>query len=714
MTSRSTGHPLTSLFSPKSIALIGVTERSPFSASIMRTLAAYKYGGPLYLLNKRGGTVFGHTAVTSLADIPGGVDVVYIMVPVAAVNDTLDEVGAAGVKNAIVLTSGFAEAGTQGRAIQDQLVAIAGRHGMNVLGPNSLGFHHVRGRTVVSAIPANVPVLEGSLAIVTQSGASASDLFYFAYQENIGLSYLVHTGNEASIDLANVLDYLVDDPDTKSIALFAEAVRQPDLFVRAVNRAIQARKPVVMLKIGASELSARVAAAHTGSLVGDDRVFDALCRKLGIVRVRSIEDLIYTAGLLGRIKPMRKHGVGIVSISGGACTLIADQSERVGLPLPAFAPQTQEALRAVLPAYASTLNPLDVTGGVLGNPQVFENIVDIVSADPNIGVTGVVFDIPHQPGYVNPSLPAIARSFTKPDVNGVLATVTVKALGDVSRQVIADLGEPFVLAGIDHGARALSNAAWWNRRVEELTAQGVGSHQNEGSHQGLDHAVGPASAGARPRSERDTLQYLKDCGVPVIPQTLARSQQEAVAAAKSLSGPVVLKIASADIAHKTEAGGVRLDLATAQQVGEAYETILQSVRRFKPEARIDGVLVSPMRERRLELFVGTMRDPLWGPVILAGLGGIWVEVLQDTALRLLPITHAEAKEMLQSLRAAKLLQGYRGLPGIDLDAAARILVTIGAAALALGPDLVTLEINPLSGSGSQLEALDALAVWRGD
>jgi acyl-CoA synthetase (NDP forming) len=703
MTNRSNPHPLASLFAPQSIVLIGVTERSPFSASIMRTLGVYNYNGPLYLLNKRGGTVFGRAAITSLKDIPGSADVAYIMVPASTVNETLEEVASAGIRNAIVLTSGFAEAGAEGKAAQDQLVATARRHGMNLLGPNSLGFHHVRGRTVVSAVPANAPILDGGLAIVTQSGASAGDLAYFAHQENIGVSYLVHTGNEACIDLANVVDYLVADPDTKSIALFAETVRQPVLFEQAARRAVAAGKPIVILKIGASELSAQVAAAHTGSLVGDDRVFDALCHKLGIVRVKSIEDLIYTAGLLGRAKPMSKPGIGIVSISGGACTLIADQSERIGLPLPAFAPQTQQALRAVLPAYASSLNPLDVTGGVLGNPQVFESIVDIVSQDPNVGLTGVVFDVPHQAGYVNPALPAIARSFAKPTVNGVLMTVTVKALGEASREVIAALGAPYVLAGIDHGARALSNAAWWNRRVAQLRASSVDPRQ----------AIAPATA-VRPRSERETLQYLKDRGVPVIPQTLAKSRVEAIAAAKSLGGPAVLKIASADIPHKTEAGGVRLGLATAQEVGDAYDSILDSVRRYEPTARIEGVLISPLRDKQLELFVGTLRDPSWGPVIIAGLGGIWVEVLKDTVLRLLPITHLEAKEMLQSLRAASLLQGYRGLPGVDLDAAAEVIVKIGAAAIALGPELAALEVNPLGGNGSRLEALDALAVWSND
>jgi acyl-CoA synthetase (NDP forming) len=691
---------LASLFGPKSIALIGVTEKSPFSALTLRTLETYRYQGPIYLVNKRGGTVFGRSAVTSLEEVGKPVDLAYVMVPFAAVEQTVEEVAAAGVRNVMVLTSGFAEVGDAGKQAQERLVALARTHQLNLLGPNTLGFHDFRGRSAVSPIPVNTPPLEGDLAIVTQSGASASDLYQFAYQENIGLSYLVHTGNEAVIDLSGVVDYLVDDPGTRAIAIFAETIRRPELFARVARKAAESGKPIVILKIGASELSARVAAAHTGSLVGDDRVFDAVCSKLGVVRVRSIEDLIYTAGLLGRIKPMAKPGVGIVSISGGACTLVADQSERAGLPLPAFAEQTQQELRALLPAYASTLNPLDVTGGVLTTPEVFEKLVQCVARDPNVGLTGVIFDVPNHREYISPVLPYIGRALADPQVNGLLLTVTVKALTDASRSVLSDLGKPFVLPGVDHGTRALACAAWWNQRMRELEEEWA---------QPLPAVA--VSAGAHPQSEHETLAYLSGRGVPVVPQHLARSREEAIAAATRIGTAVALKIASRDIPHKTEAGGVKLSVEGSDAVGAAYEAILASVSRYKPEARIDGVSVSPMRKGQLELFVGTLRDPTWGPVILAGLGGIWVEVLKDTGLRLLPVRHSEAVDMLKGLRANGLLRGYRGMPAVDLDAAAAVIVKIGEAALALGPQLESLEINPLAANGATLESLDALAVW---
>ncbi|MET0986787.1 MAG: acetate--CoA ligase family protein [Steroidobacteraceae bacterium] len=698
MTSLTSSHSLTRLFAPKSVALIGVTEKSPFSASLMHTFDAYGFSGELYLINKRGGTVFGRPAVTSLTEIGKPIDLVYIMVPLAVVLDTLEEVIAAGCRNVVVLTSGFAETGAEGKALQDRLAASASKHGVNLLGPNSLGFHHVRGRMALSPIPPASPLIDGELSIVCQSGASASELYAYAHAQNIGLNYLIHTGNEAAIGLADVVDYFVDDPGTKSIAIFCESVRQPETFARAARRAAVNGKPIVILKVGASELSAKVAQAHTGSLVGDDRVFDAMCRKLGVARTHSIEDLILTAGMLARIKPVTKPGVAFVSLSGGACTLVADQADRVGLPLPALQPQTQQALRGLLAAYASTLNPLDVTGGVLGTPDVVEKIIDVVNADPNIGLVAVNFELTERKAGLPPLL-AIGRALAKPESNGLLLTLVAKGFNANQREIIKEMGGPLALSSIDHGARALAQVMWWNRRNQEMKQEAALPPKN----------IVPERA--KPQSERETLQYLRARGVPVVPQRLATSRDDAIAAAKSLGDVVVLKIASPDIAHKTEAGGVQLGLKGSDQVGAAYDAILASVRKHQPNARIDGVLVSPMREKRLELFVGTMRDPSWGPVILAGLGGIYVEVLKDTALRPLPITRADAVEMLQSLRAARLLQGYRGMPGVDLDAAADAIVKIGDAALALGPDLVALEINPLSSNGKTVEALDALAVW---
>jgi succinyl-CoA synthetase beta subunit len=288
---------------------------------------------------------------------------------------------------------------------------------------------------------------------------------------------------------------------------------------------------------------------------------------------------------------------------------------------------------------------------------------------------------------------------TKATVNGLLLALTAKGFADYSRTAIKTMGDPLALAGVDHGTRALAQALWWNRRIQAMKDEAAS-------------AAPPVEVQiSRPRSERETLQYLRTRGVPAIPQHLANSRDEAVSAAKASGGAVALKIASPDIAHKTEAGGVLLGLQGVEQIGAAYEQILANVRKHHPEADIDGVLVSPMREKRLELFVGTMRDPSWGPVILVGLGGIYVEVLKDTVLRPLPITRSDAIEMLQSLRAAALLKGYRGAPRVDLESAAGVIVKIGDAALALGPQLVSLEINPLSCSGETIEALDALAVW---
>jgi acyl-CoA synthetase (NDP forming) len=408
-------------------------------------------------------------------------------------------------------------------------------------------------------------------------------------------------------------------------------------------------------------------------------VFDAVCRRFGVIRVTSCEDLILTAALLAATGPLRKPGVGIASISGGACTLIADRAEEAGVELPAFAPATVAALQEMLPGYASALNPLDVTGAAVRDPTMFTKAVRIMADDPASGLIGICMTPPNAERQANDAiLAAIGDGVAAVDKPVVVISTHLKNLNDFSREVIARTRLPFVIGGLDHAIRAFGKAAWWSAQLAK-----------------------PAAA----------LDYLAGFGVAVIPAVVARDADAARAAASGMGGRVALKIASPDIAHKTECGGVRLGVAGDDAVRDAYAGIMRDVSEKAPGARIDGIIVSPMREGGVELFVGTARDPVWGPVIALGLGGIFVEALEDTALALLPVSKPEVLDMLAGLRGAKILRGFRGAPAADLDAVAEAVVRIGTAALALGPDLVTLEINPLLVNGGSVEALDALAVW---
>jgi len=358
-----TGERLTRLFRPRIVALVGASDKSAFSQIAYHNLVQFGFGEHTYLVSRRGTPTHGQPTVTSCAPIGEPVDVAYVMVPQAGLLEALDDAAAAGIRNACVLSAGYAEAGEAGRAAQAELARHAAGLGMVLLGPNHLGFANLTDGVPVCSVP-GLPRVPGPVALLSQSGASSSAMTDFAAMANVGLSYLVTLGNEAMITAGHVLDYLVDDPGTRAVAVFMETVRDPETFRRAARRAAEAGKAIVVLKAGSSALSARTAAAHTGALVGDARVVDAVFADLGIIRVDSIEDMLITAGAAAALGRLGRTGIGIVSISGGACDIVADRADDLGADLPELAPATRDALAAAMPAYGTVQNPLDVTGNL--------------------------------------------------------------------------------------------------------------------------------------------------------------------------------------------------------------------------------------------------------------------------------------------------------------------------------------------------------------
>lgn len=692
-------HPLDSFFKPRSLAFVGATERSIWTRAARVNVKALGYSGKVHYVNRRGGEVLGKPAAVSAAAIGEPVDLALLMVPTEALIDSFPDLQAAGIRNAVVLSSGFAEAGEGGRDAQQRLLSAARNANIRLLGPNCLGFVNFADRTPVWTVPVRGPILPGRFAIVSQSGALAGQMSYFVQWQGYGLSYMVSTGNEADIDVAQVIDYLVDDEATKSIALFIETVRDAEAFGRSAQRALQAKKPIVVLKIGTSAVTAKAAQAHTGSLVGDDRVFDAACRRFGLVRVNSLEDLIVTAELMARLGPLGEGGLGALSISGGMCEIAADDAERLGVPLPELTAATVDKLKTALPDFGTPHNPLDMTGAAMLQPDLYDKSITALSQDAGFAALLAVADVPSDTYDDGPFSREIVKQVAAGQSNATLPNVavshTVRPATALTQEVIEQTGISYLPCGVHHALVALGGAFRWSRRLRENVAT----------------SKTVELSAARPRSEQQTLNYLASCGVPVITTRLVNSEAEAVAAARDIGGEVVLKIASPDIAHKTEVGGVVLKLSGDEAVADAYRGILQRVLAAKPDARIEGVVVSPMRGQGVELFVGTVRDPHWGAAIAVGLGGIWVEVLKDTSLRLLPVTPADVEEMLSELRGSKLLDGFRGAPAVDRAAIAKAVSVIGDAALALGPSLVSLEINPILVTGSRVEALDGLAIW---
>ena len=689
------------LLRPNSIAIVGASDRSRWSAMAFDNLTSGGFTGEVHLVNRRGERVHNRNTAQSCAALGREVDLGIVLVPAAGVGDALRDLSHAKARNAIILTSGFAEIGEAGRRQQHEIAEVAAALDIRLLGPNCLGFINFVDDIRVWTTPVRAPSRKDGVAIVSQSGATALFLSELAYQQDIGLSFVVSTGNEADLDVTAFIDHLVDDPSTRAIALFIETVRDPERFLAAAEKALDRGKPLVVLKVGASEATARTAVAHTGALVGDDKVFDGLCKQFAIIRTRSIEDLLATADIVARTGPLRSGGLCVVSNSGGICEIAADTADHCGIALPELPSEIADALRQSLPGYATPHNPLDATGGL--EPEQCGPIIETLSAHEAFSaILCPWYEIPTGPEQRSERLTqlhgGLSKALNASPIPGFLVSYTNAVVTEHSRAIIADLRAPYLACGLDRAVRGLASALWWSARYRSRGE----------AHTPVEHA--PARRD-RPCSERESLEFLSRCGVPVVPMTLATNAESAVSAARQTKGPVVLKIAARDIPHKSDMGGVVLNLMGDAAVGAAYAQIMSAARAHAPAAHIDGILVAPMRERGLELLVGCSRDPQWGLVLAVGLGGIFVEVLKDVALRILPVSIAEIHAMLAELRGAKLLDGQRGIPAAGRDHLADAIFKIAEAALSLGSALQAVDVNPLWVRGDRIEALDALFVW---
>jgi acyl-CoA synthetase (NDP forming) len=695
-------------FRPRSIALVGATDNSRWSIYTFENLKNFGFPGPIYLVNPNREIVHGEHAFRSLRDLPEIVDLAYIMVSTPRVLSIVKEAAELGTTRFVVLTSGFSEAGEEGARLERELLAFAQARELMLLGPNGNGFINVTDRIIPYGLPVAPPLKAGPVGVVLQSGALASAVLAFAQGHAIGLSLLVAMGNESMISVTDVVDYLLEDEATRSIALFLESVRHPAELRRVAEKARARKKAIVALKIGRSEASSRAALAHTGALVGNDAVNDAAFRQLGIIRVSSLEDLLTTAGLAGYTEPLPGRRVGVVTPSGGACDIISDVAEEAGLELPAFAPETVEQLQAFLPPFSTCQNPLDVTGYVVVDSTLQQRALAVVVNDPNIdfvlNLTGTESGREPTPEMLATMLPAydnlahIIRGAPRPVV---LTSNTCMDLSRTARAVVERTGLHFS-AGIEHGVRAIGRFLWWS---EQLRAPASQEEQAPPPPVSSDFPFAGSWSEARART------LLQQAGIPTIPGQLATSADEAARAARELGLPVALKIQSPALPHKSDVDGVALNLQSEEAVSAEFTAMLERVRVQQPGAEIEGILVSPMRPAGIELLVGVVRDPLWGPVLTLGLGGIWTEVLKDTAVRVLPVQPDEIKTMLGELRGTALLRGARGRQGVDLQALIEIIYRVSTLALALGPNLSALEINPLRVDAERIEALDALVSW---
>ncbi|WP_239339163.1 acetate--CoA ligase family protein [Frankia sp. CiP3] len=694
------GDAARALLHARNVAIIGASEKNRFS--ILACQAQQELGAMdrTWLVNPRTPEVFGTATVASCTEVTAPLDAVFVAVPRAGVVASLRDAAAAGARAAVILASGYGESGVAGRRAQDELVSAASELGIALLGPNMLGFANLSGGVALAAMPGVIRPA-GHVALISQSGAVAGTIVLHAIQQNIALSHVVTTGNEAMITIADVLDAVLDDESVRSVAIFAETIRDTRGFRSAAARAADREVPIVMLKAGTSELAARTAAAHTGALVGDDRVVDAALGQCGVIRVRTFEELVGTADLLAHTGAISPTGVAAASISGGACDVLADLAAPAGLNLPELHPSTVAALGELLPDSAGAQNPLDVTGMAMRDPGIWLGAVRALGKDPGIGLVLGISGIPTERTSGSPGfLTGVTMGGREAGVPVAIVSTCAQAVTDPAVKKLTAVGSPPHLLSLDVAATAAAGVSRWSQWL-------AARPRPRTRPPGRAASQPKAEPGAGRWSEWAARKLLIDAGVPVVPARLVHSRDEAVAAAIELGLPVAVKVVSSTVAHKSDIGGVVLGVADADGARVAFDQVCRAA----GDNAVEGVLVAPMRGDGLELIVGVVRDPQWGPVIAMGLGGVLVEVLRDSAVRVLPIGAAEAAEALRTLSGAALLDGVRGRPGVNVPAVAEVIARIGQLALALGENLESLEVNPLLARGDEIEALDALVTW---
>lgn len=693
-------HSLSSLFEPISVAVVGASsDADRIGGRVLRFLIEAGYKGRIYPVNKSGAAeVQGLPAYPSVSAIPGTLDQAVIVVPAAGVEAALQDSIAKGVKCVLVLTSGFAEIGPEGRAQQDRLLAMCRAAGVRMLGPNSLGLLNVDTRyfaTFATALNGLQPQ-PGPISLATQSGAFGSCTYAMASLRGLGFSKIVATGNEADVDVAECIDYLAEDPNTRVICAALESCRDGNRLRRALLKAAAAGKPVLVMKVGRTELGAAAASTHTGSLAGNDAVFDTVFAECGAYRPHTIEemlDIAYFCSVTGRLPA--NADMGVMTSSGGIGVLMADHAGDVGLAMPPLPEAGVKATLELLP-FAVAANPLDVTAQITAVPDGIGRSIDLMLTH---GSYATVFAFlasaglsPQRFESTIASLAALKAKHPEKDMVMVMASVP-----EVDRRLEA-LGIP-VFGDPSRAVMALAGAAAIVTRRQAL-------YQLPGQRPA---ATPLGDVGTEAAAKR----VLGEAGLPVLPERLCATADESVAAAQGMGFPVVAKIASPDIPHKTEIGGVILNLQDAEAVRAAHGTLLQRARDAMPGARLEGVLIAPMLKGGVETILGVHMDPTFGPMVMYGAGGTAVELYRDVAFASAPLDTASARALVGRVRSSALLRGWRGAAPADEGALVDALCRLSEFALAHADELESIDINPLVVREKGAFCLDAVIAKRG-
>ncbi|GAB3200134.1 acetate--CoA ligase family protein [Nocardioides hungaricus] len=683
------------LLAPRSVAVVGASgDLTTLSGKPVRFLRESGADVAVYPVNPGREEIAGYRAYPDPASLPEAPDVGLVVVPGPAVVTAVEALARRGARAAIVVSSGFAEGGADGAAAQERLRHVAREHDMLLLGPNTLGVHdYVRGLPLSFVWYGRRPASDaGSVAVVSQSGSGMTSLCDRLLADGLPLGLGVATGNEADVSIVDVLEHLAEDDRVRVVACVFEQVRDGDRFLAVARRLREVGKPLVALKVGRTESGSSVVRSHTGALAGSYPTLRALMRQYGVLEVTDVDQVGSTvaAALLGRFPAT--DAIAMVTNSGGAAGMAADRADEIGVPLAELSQRTSEHVAANLPSWTAgrpVHNPIDVTAMSMQRPFAMVDIAEALVADPAVG--GVILAVPSGGGpdgvrWAERFVELVRRS-DKP----VLAVILSGSESDRLRDELRAAGVP-VLSSPAGAVEAL-------QRLRRFATATGGT---------ADPAPGEPVPLPAVLTERSTLQWLAQHGLPVVEQRLAATPEEAAAAADAIGYPVAVKVSSPDILHKTEAGGVALDCADADEVRRATDAVLASARRAVPDAAIEGVTVSPMVRAGVELLAGVHHDETFGPVVMLGLGGVWAEVLADVTMRGVPLAAGEAQAMVDDLRGAPLLRGARGRTPVRPELLTSLLETLGRIAHEHRSEIRGLDLNPIAVTDSgSLVILDA-------
>ncbi len=703
-------HPLDAIFQPKSVAVIGASERAQsVGRTILWNLIGNPFGGTVYPVNPNRHSILGIRAYPTIASVPEPIDLAVIATPAPTVPDIVAACAAAGVKGGIIISAGFKEIGAAGIALERAILDRIGNSGMRLIGPNCLGA--MNPFSGLNATFASSMARPGSVAFISQSGALCTAILDWSFGENVGFSAFVSTGSMLDVGWGDLIEYFGDDPRTKAIAIYMESIGNARAFLSAA-REVALSKPIVVLKAGQTDVAARAAASHTGALAGSDEVLNAAFRRCGVLRVHTIEDLFNMTEVLAKQPPPKGKRAIVLTNAGGPGVLVTDALIGGGGELPELSPETRDRLNEVLPPHWSHHNPIDILGDA--DSDRYAKALEIAAKDPN--ADGLLVILTPQamtdPTHTAEKLKPLARLEGKP----VLASWMGGADVEAGSRILKQAGIP-TFAYPDAAARTFNYMWQYAYNLRGLYETPHLPHQRDPDRERAKQIVETTRATGRTLlTEQEAKELLAAYGIPVVPTAVATCEEAAVAIADRIGYPVVLKLHSETITHKTDVGGVRLNLPDAETVRRAYRAIAESVARYAathPEVGdrpFLGVTVQPMLHvEGYELILGASLDPQFGPVLLFGTGGQLVEVFRDRALALPPLNSTLARRMMEQTRIYKALQGVRGRAPVDLEALEDVLVRFSQLVVELDA-VCELDINPLLVSSDRIVALDARIV----